>query len=84
MSDDLVSRLREQRWNCLGFYTKTAHEAADHIEAQAARIKRLEAAARDALGMLDDPTGGEHVRDMRAASHILRSALAKLEKEEGK
>lgn len=46
MSDDLVKRLREQRWNCLGFYTKTAHEAADHIEAQAARIERLEAALK--------------------------------------
>ena len=32
-------------------------------------------AARTALGCLDDPTGGDHVNDMRRASDVLRAAL---------
>ena len=33
---------------------------------------------KDVIGMLDDPHGGEHVRDMRGATLIARKALAKL------
>ena len=38
-------------------------------------IKRLRSALRDVIGMLDDPTGAEHVRDMRGATVIARAAL---------
>ena len=39
------------------------------------RIDTLEIALRDVIGMLDDPTGSEHVRDMRGAAVIARAAL---------
>lgn len=41
------------------------------------RIAELERAIRDVIGMLDDPTGGEHVRDMRGATVIACAVLAK-------
>mgnify|MGYP000264508861 CR=1 FL=1 len=37
--------------------------------------KKLREALKDVIGMLDDPTGSEHVRDMRAAAMIARRAL---------
>jgi hypothetical protein len=40
-----------------------------------ARIGSLETALRDVIGMLDDPTGAEHIRDMRGATVIARAAL---------
>jgi hypothetical protein len=39
----------------------------------------LLAAIRSALGCLDDPTGGQHVADMRRAATLLRAAIAKAE-----
>ena len=39
-----------------------------------------EAALRDVIGMLDDPHGGEHVRDMRGATIIAQKALNALAK----
>mgnify|MGYP003630905457 CR=1 FL=1 len=45
------------------------------LKLSADRIDALEAALRDVIGMLDDPTGSEHVRDMRGATIIARSAL---------
>ena len=40
-----------------------------------AEVRKLREAAATALGNLDDPTGGEHVADMRAAAAVLREAL---------
>lgn len=52
--------------------TKLWHETeAEYL----AEIERLRAALRDVIGMLDDPTGNEHVRDMRGATVIARAAL---------
>ena len=52
------------------------------IEALEARAEKAEAerdalrrALKDVIGMLDDPTGCEHVRDMRGATIIARAAL---------
>lgn len=38
-------------------------------------IEHLAAALTDIVGLLDDPTGGEHVADMRMASERAREAL---------
>ena len=43
--------------------------------AQVDRIAVLEVAMSSVIGMLDDPTGAEHVRDMRGATVIARAAL---------
>lgn len=65
------------------------HEAADRLEQinelyleyvdiseeRAVRIKKLEAALRQVIGILDDPTGGQHVADMRSAALVARAAL---------
>jgi hypothetical protein len=39
------------------------------------RITELEWALKDVIVMLDDPTGDDHVRDMRGATIIARAAL---------
>jgi hypothetical protein len=36
---------------------------------------RLRAALRSIIGALEDPQGGQHVADMRAATNIARAAL---------
>lgn len=38
-------------------------------------VERLREALKDVIGMLDDPHGAEHVRDMRGAVVIARAAL---------
>jgi hypothetical protein len=38
-------------------------------------------ALKDVIGVLDDPHGGEHVKDMREAALIARTVLAELEGE---
>jgi len=45
------------------------------LDGCADEIERLRVALRDVIGMLDDPTGLEHVRDMRGATVIARAAL---------
>jgi len=49
--------------------------AASDVRRLEAENERLRAALRDVIGMLDDPTGDEHVRDMRGATVIARAAL---------
>ena len=49
--------------------------ALDEIDASRAENKSLREALRDVIAMLDDPTGDEHVRDMRGATVIARAAL---------
>ena len=49
--------------------------AAYALDGCADEIERLRVALRDVIGMLDDPTGLEHVRDMRGATVIARAAL---------
>jgi hypothetical protein len=44
-------------------------------EAQAARIAELEAALQHIIKALEDPTGGQHVFDMRFASSVASAAL---------
>lgn len=50
------------------------------VEAELTAALAREAVLREAVmaakGCLDDPTGGTHIADMRAASSVLRSALA--------
>lgn len=53
MTDTIQDRLRDQRWNNLGYYTDTAHDAAAHIDAQDAKIKALV----EALGKLSFELG---------------------------
>jgi hypothetical protein len=48
---------------------------ADLVEAKLAKAVN---GFKDVIGMLDDPHGGEHVRDMRGATLIARKALAEL------
>ena len=67
MTDDIVTRLRtwgadESTWDLLT-------GAADEIE-------RLRDALLTIIGALDDPTGGQHVADMRMAASIATTALA--------
>ena len=45
------------------------------LDGCADEIERLRVALRDVIGMLDDPTGLEHVKDMRGATVIARAAL---------
>jgi len=47
----------------------------DEVEAKLAKAVN---GFKDVIGMLDDPHGGEHVRDMRGATLIARKALSKL------
>ena len=54
----------------------TCNHAADAIDALQAEVVRLRKALRNVIGMLDDPYGLEHVRDMRGATVIARAALA--------
>ena len=61
MVDDIVARLRDQDILC--------DEAANEIE-------RLRGALLTIIGALDDPTGGQHVADMRMAASIATTALA--------
>ena len=49
--------------------------AAATLRALSAENARLRAGLKDVIGMLDDPTGAEHVRDMRGATLIARAAL---------
>ena len=63
-----------------------AHNAArikaaiDTTEADALRgeVDILLNALHDVIGMLDDPTGREHVRDMRGATVIARRAISRI------
>lgn len=48
---------------------------AEYLVVAADEIERLRSALRNVIGMLDDPTGNEHVRDMRGATVIARAAL---------
>ena len=50
-------------------------EAQAAVLALTAEVRKLREAAATALGNLDDPTGGEHVADMRAAAAVLLKAL---------
>lgn len=53
----------------------TPSSALREISELKARIAELEAALKAVIGMLDDPTGDEHVRDMRGATIIARAVL---------
>ncbi|QDP48414.1 MAG: hypothetical protein Tp118SUR00d2C21406231_30 [Prokaryotic dsDNA virus sp.] len=60
-------------------YWRTRAEAAEaERDALQAKLAVAVEGLRDTLGMLDDPTGGEHVRDMRGASQIIRHTLSKI------
>jgi len=84
MNDDLVKRLRycaPDRRDC-DRNELAMLDAADRIEKLEAelhncfhRIEELQAALREIVGFLEDPTGGQHVADMRRASDIARKAL---------
>ena len=50
-------------------------KALPDYEAQQIRVIELEAALKAVIGMLDDPTGSEHIRDMRGATIIARAVL---------
>jgi hypothetical protein len=50
-------------------------KALPDYEAQQIRVIELEAALKAVIGMLDDPTGNDHVRDMRGATIIARAVL---------
>ena len=50
-------------------------ELSRNVEGRDVRIKELEAALKAVIGMLDDPTGSEHIRDMRGATIIARAVL---------
>ena len=73
MTDDLVKRLRfgvalDEQGDVSWCNQEIMFNAAD-------RIDKLEAALRIIVGALEDPTGGQHVSDMRHASDIARKAL---------
>jgi hypothetical protein len=57
-------------------YITEMEKRAERAEAQLATARE---GFKDVLGMLDDPTGGEHERDMRGASIIARKHLALLD-----
>jgi len=50
-------------------------EKKEELEEAQDRIAELEAALWRIVGTLDDPTGGQHVSDMRTASVIAITAL---------
>lgn len=60
-------------------HTKTQNDRIEQLEAELHscfhRIEELQAALREIVGVLEDPTGGQHVADMRRASNIARKAL---------
>jgi hypothetical protein len=62
-------------------HEKDAHEATrellQKVERSADRtIEVQQGALRTIVGILDDPTGGEHVEDMRRASATAQAALS--------
>jgi hypothetical protein len=56
---------------------RQAYEAGAASQSETLRDKfaELEWALKDVIVMLDDPTGDDHVRDMRGATIIARAAL---------
>lgn len=52
----IQERLRDQRWNSLGYYSETAKEAADRIDA-------LEKALREAVATITDYVEYQHDGD---------------------
>jgi len=73
----LVDRYRRPRTGMFNFPEDVANIIRKLDEAEA-KLSQAVKALRDVIGMLDDPTGAEHVRDMRGATVIARAALAKI------
>ena len=67
-----------EEWDELQEVTAALEQAQDRIEELEAKLEKAVIGLRNVIGMLDDPTGGEHVRDMRAATMIARTALTEL------
>jgi hypothetical protein len=65
-------------WDELQEVTAALEDAEARIEELEAKLARAVIGLRNVIGMLDDPTGGEHVRDMRAATMIARTTLTEL------
>ena len=65
-------------WDALQEVTTELEQAEARIEELEAKLARAVIGLRNVIGMLDDPTGGEHVRDMRAATMIARTTLTEL------
>ena len=65
-------------WDELQEVTAALEDAEARIEELEAELARAVIGLRNVIGMLDDPTGGEHVRDMRAATMIARTTLTEL------
>ena len=62
---------------------RDAYAEFDRIGTQAvrdldAKLSKAVIGLKDVIGVLDDPTGDEHVRDMRAATMIARTTIAEL------
>jgi len=51
----------------------------DRLQATEARLAEAVEVMRTIVGTLDDPTGGQHVADMRSASATARAFIAKME-----
>ena len=71
-------RAEQEEWDELQEVTAALEQAQDRIEELEAKLEKAVIGLRNVIGMLDDPTGGEHVRDMRAATMIARTALTEL------
>lgn len=71
----------QEEWDELQEVTAALEQAQDEIEELEAKLAKAVIGLKDVIGMLDDPTGNEHVRDMRAATMIARTALAELKGE---
>jgi len=67
----IQDRLREQRWNSLGYYASTAKESADRIDA-------LETALRAIIPMTDEISSAPATAE-RWADRIEETARAALE-----
>jgi hypothetical protein len=70
---------REELGDLLRRLVDTAVQMKDRAERAEAQLATAREGFKDVLGMLDDPTGGEHERDMRGASIIARKHLALLD-----
>ena len=75
---DLIGQLD----TCVERHSAVNAQARAEIDALRFINAELRTALGTIIGILDDPTGGEHVRDMRAALHVARTTLRNIDEGE--
>ena len=88
MDPDIMFPECEKQYGCDIQYVRgdlvedAVKKLGDSLVVAEAKLAKAASGLKDVIGMLDDPHGGEHVRDMRGATLIARKALAALKGED--